>query len=231
MWLVDTAGDVNPASSGRASFGFDNTTPGRPTSLKATPSSTGKSFEIRATAPAHLAPIASVNWVACKSGGRCTSAQNATGEAFRFDPATNATFRAAPHGRYVLRVWLEDAAGNTSSSSDATITATYPATNSAKSSSRIASPLLRITAVTVHGRDLRVAGTASRMLNAHVRITEHYDVATAHHILRRTAKAAAGRFSTEFVQPRGAHAERVSVSFVGGKHVRAETVTRAVADR
>jgi hypothetical protein len=229
MWLVDAAGDVNPASAGRASFGFDNTTPGRPTSLKATPSSTGKSFEIRAAAPAHVAPVASVNWIACKSGGRCTSVQNATGEAFRFDPAANATFRTAPRGRYVVRVWLEDAAGNTSPSSDATTTATYPAANSAKSTSRAASPLLRITAVTVHGRDLRVAGTANRALNSHVRIVDHYDLAKAHHTLRHTAKATAGHFSTEFVQPSGARTQRVGVSFAGGKHLRAETVTRAVA--
>jgi hypothetical protein len=229
VWLVDTAGQLNPAGAGRVTFGFDNSTPGPPTSLKATPTASGKSFEVEAATPAHVAPITSVNWVACRAGGKCTSPRNVTGDRFGFDPATNTAFKAAPRGRYVLHAWLEDAAGNTSSRADASTTVTYPVARHAKSTSRAPSPRLRVTLVTPHGRDLRVAGTASRTFDGHVRLVEHFRLANADHVLRHTATAAAGHFSTELPQPRGAHAERVSVSFAGDRDFRAETVTHTLA--
>jgi hypothetical protein len=226
LWLVDSAGDLNPASPGRASFGFDDTAPGPPTSLAATPSSTGKSFVIRATPPAHVAPIASTSWVACKTGGRCTTAKTVSGQTFGFDPATNPTFRSASRGTYVVRAWLHDAAGNGSSTAAASISLAYPPAGHAKALSRAPSPRIHISTVTLRGRDLRVAGTANRSLDGHVHVVDRYRTAAAEHLLRDTGVVAAGHFSVRFVQPRGAHVERVTVSFSGDKHLRAETVTR-----
>ncbi|HEY5198199.1 MAG TPA: hypothetical protein VIJ51_14350 [Solirubrobacteraceae bacterium] len=230
VWLIDSSGDVNPASAGRASFGFDNTSPGPPSTLKATPSSTGRSFMIRATPGPHVAPISSVNWVACRTAGKCTAAKNVSGDAFGFDPATNPTFRSAPRGRYVVAAWLEDAAGNTSRSAARSTTLNYPhAGGSSGTPTARASPLLRLTAVKLVSRTLRVTGTASRALHGHVHVTERCLVGRVLHTIRRTATAAAGHFSTGLVQPRGGHAERLTVTFAGDKHLRAETVTRTFA--
>jgi hypothetical protein len=225
VWLVDSAGDLNPSSPGRASFGFDDTTPPPPTSLAATPTSTGKSFVVRLAPSAHLAPIAGTTWVACKTGGRCTTASTVSGETFGFDPATNPAFRSAPRGTYVVRAWLDDAAGNGSSTAAASIALTYPPAGHATTGTRAPSPRLHISAVTIRGGDLRVSGTASRSLDGHLHLVEHYRIAAAQRVLRRTVIVAAGRFSASFAQPRGAHAERLTVIFNGDKHLRAETVT------
>jgi hypothetical protein len=228
VWLVDAAGDLNPANAGHASFGFDNTSPGPPLALTTTVNSRDHSFVLRAKPPAHVAPITSLNWIACKTGGKCTAVRNVAGQAFGFDPATNPTFKAAPNGRYVIRVWLEDAAGNTSQASAASTTVTYPGGSHAASTER-RSPLLRVTSVTIKGRDMRVKGTATRALEGHVHVTEHCLVGQVDRLVRRTATVVAGHFSTELVQPPGAHAERVTVTFAGDKRLRAETVTRQLA--
>ncbi|HWH12611.1 MAG TPA: hypothetical protein VG165_15925, partial [Solirubrobacteraceae bacterium] len=229
VWLADSSGDVNPASSGHASFGFDGTTPGPPTALKVTASSTGRSFVIRATPAPHVAPIAAVNWIACKTGGRCTAPRRVSGLTFGFDPATNPTFRSAPRGRYHVDAWLEDAAGNTSRSSARSTTLAYPATATPRTTTPTASPHLHLTTVTVVGRTLRVAGTASRALEGHVHVTERCLVGRLVRTLRRTATAFAGHFSAELVQPSGGRAERVTATFAGDRHLRAETVTRTFA--
>jgi hypothetical protein len=80
--------------------------------------------------------------------------------------------------------------------------------------------------VTTRGPDVHVSGSAKRSLDGHVHVVDHYRIAAAQHVLRHTAIVADGHFSASLVEPRGAQTERVSVSFSGDKHLRAETVTR-----
>lgn len=229
IWLVDSSGNLNPVGPGRVSFGFDNTVPATPASLRATPSSTGRSFVITAVPSAHVAPITSVNWIACKTHGKCTTARDIAGRAFGFDPATNPAFKAAPRGRYAIRAWLRDAAGNASPSSARSITVTYTTAGRPRTTKRAGDALLRIRTTSLTGRNLRVGGTASPALVGHVRVVEHCRVGRVTHVLRRTTTVAGGRFAATLLQPLGAHVERVTVIFGGDRRLRAETVTRTLA--
>jgi len=228
IWLVDSSGAIDPAGAARVGFGFDDTAPGPPASLTATASSTGSSFVVRATPPAHVAPIASINWTVCKVAGRC-AARVASGLAFGFDPATDPTFTSAPSGRYVVRAWLQDAAGNANPSSTTSATVTYRPAGASTTGGHKRSPSLRVTGVALHGRDLRVTGGATRSLTGRVRVVVHFKTGHIDRILRHTTPVTAGHFSAGFAQPPAAHLERVTVSFGGDRRLRPETVTRTFA--
>jgi len=226
VWLADSAGAVDPANAARVSFGFDNTPPGPPTSLKATRSPTGRSFVVSATPGRHVAPIARIHWTACRSGGGCSATRVAPGEAFDFDPARDPAFKSAPRGSYAIRAWLEDAAGNGNPSSTTSAIVTYHHGGSSDPRRGTRSPGLRVTRVAVDGRRLRVAGTTNPTVKGRVRVVVHSRVGQVDHILRHTTAVAGGRFSTDFLEPRGARLERVTVSFGGNIRLRPETVTR-----
>jgi hypothetical protein len=229
VWLVDSSGAIDPAAAAHVGFGFDDTAPGPPSALKATASSTGRSFVVRATPPAHLAPIVSISWTACTAGVKCSSARVAPGQTFDFAPATDPTFMASPRGRYLVRAWLRDAAGNANPGSTTSVTLTYAATGTPKPRLHKPSPRLRVASAVVHGRDLRITGSTTRALKGRIRVVVHAKVGSVDHILRRTAVAAAGHFVTAFVEPRGARLGRITVTFDGDRTLRPETVTRTFA--
>ncbi len=228
VWLVDSSGAIDPTGAARVGFGYDDTAPGPPTALKATPSSTARSFVIRAAPPAHLAPIATINWTACKVRGECSAARVSPGETFDFDPTSDPRFKSSPNGTYVVRAWLQDAAANQNPSATTSVTVTY-STAAVKARRRKSSPGLRLTAVASHGLTLRVTGTTTRSLKGRVRVVVHLRARSADHILRRTTAAAAGRFAAGFVQPLGARVTQVTVSFGGDRTLRSQSVTRTFA--
>ncbi|MEA2369927.1 MAG: hypothetical protein QOH12_321 [Solirubrobacteraceae bacterium] len=229
VWLVDSSGAIDPAAAAHVGFGFDDTAPGPPSALKATASSTGRSFVVRATPPAHLAPIVSISWTACTAGVKCSSARVAPGQTFDFAPATDPTFMASPRGRYLVRAWLRDAAGNANPGSTTSVTLTYAATGTPKPRLHKPSPRLRVASAVVHGRDLRITGSTTRALKGRIRVVVHAKVGSVDHILRRSALAAAGHFVTAFVEPHGARLGRITVTFDGDRTLRSETVTRTFA--
>ena len=228
IWLVDSSGAFDPAAPARVGFGFDDTAPGPPAALRATANSTGTSFAFRATPPPHVAPIASIHWTACKIGGRCTLTRTAPGLTFDFAPATDPAFRPAPRGTFSVRAWLQDAAGNHNPNATTTVTVTS-ASSLAPKPRRKPSPRLRVNGVAIHGRQVLVTGSTSRLLSGRVRVVLHATLGSVDHVLRHTVPATAGHFSTSFVRPVAAHLARVTVTFAGDRKFRSQTVTTTIA--
>jgi hypothetical protein len=108
VWTTDPSGAEGPRTS--QTVYVDNTAPAAPTAVKVTGGDgwrPGRSFAVTWANPgAQYAPISSAHWQLCRAGGSCTTGSGA---------GTVGTSIQVPDqpGDYSLRLWLEDAAGNT----------------------------------------------------------------------------------------------------------------------
>ena len=218
VWAQDALGNTSPADAAAISFGFQTSPPPPPRSI--TVSGAGP-YTITLTAPAHLAPITATNWSACNGGGTCTQARSSPGLSFVFEPGHMPQFQRDPYGRYQIRAWLQDAAGNTSPADSATISLTHSRPGKAN-------PDLRILSVTRSTRALRVAGMAARTLSGGLTIIVRYTLAGRSRSIRRTVRVAHGRWAGVLALAGGALGARVTVVSHSSAGWRAQTVTRQV---
>ena len=131
------------------------------------------------------------------------------------------SFAPSQYGRYTIRAWLQDAAGNASPTDSATLAITH-------SKPGKPSPRLHILSVTRARRALRVRGTAARTLAGHVTIIVHYALGIRGYNVQKTVRVADGRWAAVLELPSGARTRRVTVLYHRSAHWVAETVTRYV---
>ncbi len=221
VWLADVFGNTTQANSAAISFGYQTTPPPPPRSI----SVSGKGpYTITLSAPAHLAPLTATNWTACNSKGTCTPTQTSPGLAFRFDPNHTPQFQRSPYGRYELRAWLADAAGNTNPADSATL-----AINHSKNGK--ANPELHILSVRRTRHALHVRGSAARTLSGHITIIVHYTLWARSHSVQKTVRVAHGRWAAILGLPANALTASVTVVRHSSRRWLSQTVTRHVHHR
>jgi hypothetical protein len=217
VWLQDTLTLQGPPAA--VSFGYQTSPPPPPRSI--TVSGRGP-YTITLGAPAHPAPITATEWSACKTRGPCTPLQSSPGLAFVFAPGRIPRFKRSPYGRYTIRAWLMDAAGNSSPAEGATLTITH-------SRPGRASPALHILSVrrTVHG--LYVRGSAARALSGYLTILVHYLVGARSRTVQETVRVAGGKWAVALALPGGARATGVTVVRHNSRRWLAQTVSNRLA--
>jgi hypothetical protein len=218
VWLTDAIGNASQANAATITFGYQTSPPPPPTSIRA--SGTGP-YTIILGAPAHLAPLTATIWTACNSAKRCTPTLTSPGLSFRFDPNHTPQFQHSPYGRYTIRAWLIDAAGNTSPANTATLAINH-------SRSTRSSPRLRILSVTRSGRALRVRGTAARALLGRLTILVHYTLGTRSVSLQETIRVARGKWGALLRLPLRARTTLVTVLHHSSRRWLAQIVRRRV---
>jgi len=220
VWLQDAIGNTSQANAAAISFGYQTSPPPPPKSITAI----GRGpYTITLTAPAHLAPVTQTNWTACNSRDVCTPTESSAGLSFVFAPSRTRPFQHSPYGRYTIRAWLQDAAGNTSPAQAATLTIDH-------SESGKASPELHIIGVRRTARALHVRGSAASALSGHVTIVVRYRLRARFHATRATVRAARGKWLAVLLLPRGATATRITAVSQGSRRWLAQTVTRDTHD-
>ena len=221
VWAQDAIGNTSAADAAAISFGYDTSPPPPPTSIAAR----GRGpYTITLTAPAHPAPITATNWTVCNSSGTCTTTQTSPGLSFVFEPDHTPQFQRSPYGKYTIRAWLQDAAGNASPADSAMLTIVH-------SRSGKPSPRLHILGVRRSGRALHVRGIAARALAGHVTIVVRYILHARPHRVQRTVRVAHGQWHATLTLPRGARTTRVTVAYHRSAHWGAQTVTRYIHRR
>lgn len=221
VWLQDAIGNTAEADSAAISFGYQTSPPPPPTSITA--SGRGP-YKITLGAPKDLAPLTATSWTACNAVGACTPIQTTPGLSFSFDPNGTPQFQRSPYGRYTVRAWLRDAAGNASPANSAMLTIIH-------SKPGKPSPQLRILSVTRTGHWLRVRGSTSRAVPGPVTIAVHYTLRARVYGVQGTVRVANGRWSVALRLPSGARTDRVTVVRHSSAHWLAQTVTRYVHHR
>ncbi len=221
VWLQDALGNTSQANAAAISFGYQTIPPPPPRSITA--SGRGP-YTITLVAPAHLAPITATNWTACNSSGTCTPTQTSPGLSFEFEPNHTPQFQHSPYGRYTIRAWLQDAAGNTSPADSATLTITH-------SKPGKASPELHILSVSRTKYALHVRGSAARALSGRVTIVVHYVFRARSRSVQKTVRIAHGTWTGVLGLPGGARTARVTIVRHGSRRWLAQTVTRYVHHR
>jgi hypothetical protein len=223
VWLQDALGNTSQANSAAISFGYQTSPPPPPRSI----SVSGRGpYTITLGAPAHLAPLTATNWTACNNRGTCTPALMSPGLSFRFDPDHTPQFQHRPYGRYTVRAWLQDAAGNTDPADSTTVTIDHRKRTVGRSS-----PGLRILSVRRNGRALRVRGSAARALSGHVTIVAHYALGARTRSAEKTVRVAHGKWAAVLELPGSAVTLRVTVLRHSSARWRAQTVTRYIHHR
>ena len=213
VWLADAIGNTAQADSAAISFGYQTAPPPPPTSITAS----GRApYTITLGAPADIAPLTATNWIACDSTGVCTSTETSPGLSFSFAPGQ--------YGRYTIRAWLQDAAGNTSPANSATLTIT-------DSKPGKPSPQLHILSVTRTEHALHVRGSAARAVAGNVTIVVRYTLGTRAHSVQKTVRVARGKWAAILWLPSGARTARVTVLRHSSTRWLAQTVTRYVYHR
>jgi hypothetical protein len=221
VWLQDALGNTSRADSTAISFGYQTSPPPPPTSIVV--SGRGP-YTITLGAPAHPAPIVASNWTACNSVGACTPTQTSPGLSFEFEPDHTPQFQRSPYGRYTVRAWLQDAAGNTSSADSATLAITH-------SKPGKASPQLHILSVTRTSHALHVRGSAATALSGRVTIVVHYTLLGRSRSTQKTVRVSHGKWAANLGLPAGALTRRVTVLHHSSTGWFAQTVTRYVHHR
>ena len=210
VWLADAIGNTAQADSAAIGFGYQTAPPPPPTSIT---TSHRAPYTITLGAPADIAPLTATNWIACDTTGVCTSTETSPGLTFSFAPGQ--------YGRYTIRAWLQDAAGNTSPANSATLTIT-------DSKPGKPSPRLHILSVTRTKHALHVRGSAARAVGGYVTIVVHYTLRTRSHSVQKTVRVAHGKWAGILALPSGAWTARVTVIRHSSVHWLAQTVTRYV---
>jgi hypothetical protein len=213
VWLADAIGNTAQADSAAISFGYQTSPPPPPASITVS----GRApYTITLGAPADIAPLTATNWIACGSAGVCSSTETSPGLSFSFAPSE--------YGRYTVRAWLQDAAGNTSPANSATLTITDGKPGKP-------SPQLHILSVTRTEHALHVRGSAARAVAGYVTIVVHYTLGTGSHGVQKSVRVAHGRWAAILRLPGGARTARVTVVRHSSARWRAQTVTRYVYHR
>jgi hypothetical protein len=218
VWLKDAAGNSTQANAASISFGYQTSPPPTPTSITA--SGQGP-YTIALGASADIAPLTATNWIACNAAGACTPTETTPGLVFVFDPRHTPQFQHDPYGRYTIRAWLQDAAGNTSPANSATLTILYRTPGKP-------SPQLHILSVTRTGHTLHVRGSAARTLSEHVTIIAHYTLNKHTHMVQKTVLVSRGKWAAILSLPSGARTTRVTVIHHTSARWLAQTATRYV---
>lgn len=218
VWLQDAIGNTAPTDSASVSFGYQTSPPPPPTSIKISGSGP---YTITLGAPADLAPLTTSHWTACNSAGACTPPQASPGLSFHFAPSQMPQFERSPFGRYTIRAWLQDAAGNTSPVNSATVTINH--TKPGKPS-----PQIRILHVRRTGARLRVRGSADRAVGGDVTVVARYTLDRRSRTVQMTVRLAKGKWAATLRLPWGAQTDRVTVVRHTSAHWQAQTVTRYV---
>jgi hypothetical protein len=221
VWLQDALGNITQANAAAISFGYQTTPPAPPTSIVA--SGRGP-YAITLGAPVDIAPLAATNWTVCDAKGICTPILTSPGLSFGFDPVHTPQFQRDPSGRFTVRAWLQDAAGNTSPANSATLTITRPRPGRP-------SPQLHILSVTRTGPWLRVRGSAARALRGLVTVVVRYTLSTRTRSAQKAVRVMRGKWAASLRLPEGARTARVTVVRQGSKAWLAQTVTRYIHHR
>jgi hypothetical protein len=221
VWLQDALGNTTQANAAAISFGYQTTPPAPPTSIVA--SGRGP-YAIMLGAPADIAPLAATNWTVCDAKGICTPILTSPGLSFGFDPVHTPQFQRDPYGRFTVRAWLQDAAGNTSPANSATLTITRPRPGRP-------SPQLHILSVTRIGPWLRVRGSAARALRGLVAVVVRYTLGTRTRSAQKTVCVMHGTWAAILRLPDGARTARVTIVRHSSKAWLAQTVTRYIRRR
>jgi hypothetical protein len=215
VWLQDAIGNTSQANSATVSFGYETAPPPPPASIKV--SGRGP-YTITLGAPADLAPLAATNWTACNSAGACTTTQTSPGLSFSFAPGQMSQFERSPYGRYTIRVWLQDSAGNTSPANSATLTINHSKP----------SPQLRILHLTRTGNQLRVRGSTNPAVGGDVTVLARYTLDQRSRSVQGTVRVAKGKWAAVLLLPQGARTDRVSVVRRSSARWLMQTVARYV---
>jgi hypothetical protein len=222
VWLGDALGNSTQANAAGITFGYQTSPPPPPRSVAV--SGRGP-FTITLGAPTDVAaPITATNWSACNHGGLCTPTQTSPGLSFVFAPSRTPQFKHNPYGRYTIRAWLQDAAGNTSPAESATISITHEPPGKP-------SPDLRILNVRRSTHALHVRGSAARALAGHVTVVAHYRFDARLSSVQKSVRVGHGRWMAVLVLPAGAVTARITVVRDSSKDWLAQTVTRNIHHR
>jgi hypothetical protein len=221
VWLQDALGNTSQTNSAAISFGYQTSPPPPPASIAV--SGRGP-YTITLGAPMHPAPITASNWTVCNSTGVCTPTQTSPGLSFAFEPDHTSQFQRHPYGRYTIRAWLKDAAGNTSPTDSATLTIIH-------SKPGKASPQLHILSVTRTSHALHVRGSAAKALSGHVTIVVQYTLLARPRSTQKTVRVSHGQWAANLGLPGGALTSRVTVLYRNSTDWVAQTVTRYVHHR
>lgn len=218
VWLQDALGNTTQANAAMISFGYQTTPPSPPTSIVV--SGRGP-YAIRLGAPADIAPLSATNWTACDAAGACTSTITTPGLSFSFDPAHTLQFQRDPYGRFTIRAWLQDAAGNTSPANSATLTINRPKPGKP-------SPQLHILSIKRTGPWLRVRGSTARALTGPVTIVVRYTLGARAHSAQKTVHVVRGTWAANLRLPGGARTARVTIVRHASRAWLAQTVTHYI---
>jgi hypothetical protein len=218
VWLRDALGNTTQANAAMISFGYQMSPPPPPTSIVV--SGRGP-YAIKLGAPADIAPLIATNWTVCDAAGACTPTITTPGLSFGFDPVHTLQFQRDPYGRFTIRAWLQDAAGNTSPGNSATLTIT-------RAKPGKPSPQLRILSLTRTGHWLRVRGSVARALSGLVTVVVSYTLGARTHSVQTTVRVVRGRWAAILRLPGGARTARVTIVRHSSKRWLAQTVTRYV---
>jgi hypothetical protein len=221
VWLQDALGNTTQANAAAISFGYQTIPPPAPTSIVA--SGRGP-YTITLGVSANIAPLTETNWTVCDAKGICTPILTSPGLSFSFDPVHTPQFQRDPYGRFAVRAWLQDAAGNTSPANSATLMIIRPSPGRP-------SPQLHILSVTRTGPWLRVRGSAARALRGLVAIVVRYTLGTRTRSVQKTARVMLGKWAASLRLPGGARTARVTVVRHGSKAWLAQTLTRYIHHR
>ena len=218
VWLQDALGNTTEANAAAITFGYQTSPPPPPRSIAVR----GRGpYTITLGAPTHLAPITATNWTACNNRGVCTPTQNSQGLSFVFAPSRMPQFQRSPYGRYTIRAWLQDAAGNSSPAESATLTIIHNRPGKV-------SPELRILSVRRTVRALHVRGSAAKALSGQVTIIVHFLVRARSRTVGKTVRVAHGKWAAVLVLPGGAQTTRVTIVHHSSRHWLAQTVSRDI---
>ena len=217
VWLQDAIGNSARGNAAAISFGYETSPPPRPRSIAVAGHGP---FTITLGAPANAAPLVASHWIACNSARVCTSTQAASGLSFRFAPALTPPFQRNPYGRYTVRAWLQDAAGNSSPANSVAVSVTR---NRPKPS-----PQVHILHVVRAGDVLRVRGSIARLVAGKLLVVASYTLGARSRRLETTVRVRKGSWAASLTLPHGARTDHVTVARHTSAHWRAQTVTRYV---
>ena len=218
LWYQDAAGNGSRANAAAISFGYQTSPPARPASI----SVKGRGpFTITLGASADPAPISATRWSACNPSGLCTPTQRSPGLSFEFAPSALARFHRSPYGRFTIRAWLEDAAGNSDPANSASIAIEHERSGKP-------SPRLHILHLTRSGHWLLVRGSAAYTLSGRLSILARYAVGRHIYAARKTVRVSKGRWAANLWLPSRGRTEQVTAIRASSKTWAAQTVTRYV---
>jgi hypothetical protein len=217
VWLQDAIGNSARGNAAAISFGYETSPPPPPRSIAAAGHGP---FTITLGAPADAAPLIASHWIACNSAGVCTSTQLAPGLSFKFAPALTPPFRSRPYGRYTVRAWLQDAAGNSSPANSVAVTITRRRPEPG--------PRLHILEIVRAGDILRVRGSVARLVAGNLLVVARYTLGASSRSVETTVRVRNGVWAASIKLPHRARTDRVTAVRHSSVHWSAQTVTRYV---